>query len=372
MLGRRVRPLLLACAAVAVPLTALAQEPSPPPTPEPSPSPSSPCLDFSSQQEAQTYFEAHGGLADDPYGLDPDGDGVACRGLAESVQDSDASSEVPLDEPTPSVELEVPVIPRTGPRNTSMLVERLEPLTEYGIPLAQVLVDGMGRFPVAGRAHYFDDWLNARYTPTPHLHEGLDIFADYGTPVRSPDAAAVERLSEDPSAGGTGVTLRTYDGTRYYFGHLQERAEWLTVGASVEMGTVIGFVGDTGNATGVPHLHLEIRRDGEPQPPKPTVDQWLDEATEVAPNWVEARMYEIEAQRMPPPTAEVVAADPGETPTPVARPAVLPTSVRSRAYGLAGLSLVLFSILCVSLARRGRVAHSARRPGWDEFSLIGW
>ena len=63
-----------------------------------------------------------------------------------------------------------------------------EPLTELGLPLEQVLVEGMGRFPVAGLAYYFDDWLNPRFTPKPHLHHGLDIFADFGTPIRAPDS----------------------------------------------------------------------------------------------------------------------------------------------------------------------------------------
>jgi hypothetical protein len=201
-----------------------------------------------------------------------------------------------LDKP---ITLDVPVIPRTRPRNTYKLVDLLEPLTEYGIPLDQLLVEGMGRFPVAGRAWYFDDWLNPRYHPTPHLHHGLDIFADFGTPIRAPDGGVISALTESPDAGGIGVWMRSSEGVAYYFAHLLERVEGLHVGQPVQTGTVIGFVGDTGNARGgSPHVHFEIHPGGGPAaPPKPSVDRWLDEAEELAPRWVESRRAEIEATR---------------------------------------------------------------------------
>lgn len=191
----------------------------------------------------------------------------------------------------------VPNIPRTRPRNTARLVDLLEPLTEYGLSLDQVLVEGMGRFPVAGVAYYRDDWLHPRYNPTPHLHKGIDIFADFGTPVRSVDRGVVTRFSNDLERGGIAVWTRGSDGTSYFFAHLAERAEGLRVGQRVGVGTLLGFVGDSGNARGgTPHLHFEIHRGG-PIPPKPSVDRWLDEAIELAPKWVQARQREIQSKR---------------------------------------------------------------------------
>jgi murein DD-endopeptidase MepM/ murein hydrolase activator NlpD len=194
-------------------------------------------------------------------------------------------------------ELVVPVLPRTRARNTANLVRVLQPLADLGYPLEQVLVEGMGRFPVAGLAYYSDDWLNPRYTPKPHLHHGLDIFADFGTPIRSPDRGVVTRLT-DGVAGGISVWVRGQDGTHYYFAHLLERAEGIHVGQSVQVGTVLGFVGDTGNASGGrPHLHFEIHPGGGAAvPPKPSVDEWLDEAEEIAPRWVEAKKSELRAR----------------------------------------------------------------------------
>ncbi len=61
--------------------------PSPSPSPSATPTPSATpfaegnCLDFGSQQEAQTFFEANGGPEADPNELDPDGNGIACESL---------------------------------------------------------------------------------------------------------------------------------------------------------------------------------------------------------------------------------------------------------------------------------------------------
>ncbi|MGH2760347.1 MAG: M23 family metallopeptidase [Actinomycetota bacterium] len=193
--------------------------------------------------------------------------------------------------------LEVPFLERTPSRNTSMLVEMLLPLTEWGLPIEQILLEGMGRFPVAGYAHYSDDWLAARYKPTPHLHRGLDIFAALGTPVRSPDAGVITSVS-DSYPGGKSVTMRVYDGTKYYFAHLSSRAWGLVVGQSVEVGSVLGYVGTTGNAQGgAPHVHLEVTREGGTVPPKPVVDGWLSEAEASSGDWMERKRIEIDVGR---------------------------------------------------------------------------
>jgi murein DD-endopeptidase MepM/ murein hydrolase activator NlpD len=224
----------------------------------------------------------------------PKGSAVPSPGV-DADKDKDSSDKLP--EELDRANLVVPVIPRTRPRNTGRLVDLLEPLTAYGLSLDQVLVEGMGRFPVAGVAWYRDDWLNPRYNPVPHLHRGLDIWADYGTPIRSPDRGYVQQFLNDPLAGGLGVKVRGTDGTIYYFGHLAQRAEGLYVGQRVSIGTVIGYVGSSGNADGGPsHLHFEIRRPDR-IPPKPSVDKWLDEAIELAPKWVEMRKREIESKQ---------------------------------------------------------------------------
>ena len=59
--------------------------------------------------------------------------------------------------------------------------------------------------------------------------------------------------------GGNTITLMGADGNRYYYAHLDD---WVQLG-QVTAGTVIGILGQTGNAKfSVPHLHFEIHPGG--------------------------------------------------------------------------------------------------------------
>ena len=182
-------------------------------------------------------------------------------------------------------------VPRTPGHNTVKLVHLLEPLTKLDLPLEDVLIEGMGQFPVAGLAYYSDDWLAPRFHPEPHLHKGLDIFADFGTPIRSPEKGVVSQFS-DGGAGGIAVWTHARDGNSYYFAHMLQRADGLQPGDRVDVGTILGYVGDTGNAAGgAPHLHFEVHPGGGgPVPPKPYVDKWLEDAIAGAPAYVAARL----------------------------------------------------------------------------------
>lgn len=199
--------------------------------------------------------------------------------------------------PAPAPIHVVPRIARTPPRNTAKLVELLSPLTEWGPSIEDVLQEGMDRFPVKGQSYYSDDWLAARYNPTFHLHRGVDIFADFGTPVRAPTAGVVTRIAS-AGPGGNSVTILGGDDTTYYFAHLSSAAEGLEVGQSVELGTLLGYVGNTGNASGgLPHLHFEIRENGTAIPPKPIIDGWLDQAELAAGDFIEAQRLVLELER---------------------------------------------------------------------------
>lgn len=89
------------------------------------------------------------------------------------------------------------------------------------------------------------------------LHQGNDVFAPRGTPVRAPVSG---RAEQTPNAvGGNAVQLRGNDGNRYYFAHMDSYGQ----AGTVKAGDVIGYVGNSGNAiTTPPHLHLEVHPDG--------------------------------------------------------------------------------------------------------------
>ncbi|MEZ5233925.1 MAG: peptidoglycan DD-metalloendopeptidase family protein [Acidimicrobiales bacterium] len=101
-------------------------------------------------------------------------------------------------------------------------------------------------------------------------HRGTDMFADYGTPlVAVVSGTAVNYGWED--AGGNGVFLLGDDGNRYFYAHLDEFGQL----GRVSQGDVVGYVGDTGNATGTPHLHFEIHPGGSGWTnPYPTLIQY--------------------------------------------------------------------------------------------------
>ena len=69
--------------------------------------------------------------------------------------------------------------------------------------------------------------------------------------------------------GGNSVLAVGPGGVRYYYAHLDSIADGITFGTEVTADTVIGFVGNSGNASGTPpHLHFGVYENG-PQNPYP-------------------------------------------------------------------------------------------------------
>jgi len=89
-------------------------------------------------------------------------------------------------------------------------------------------------------------------------HEGVDIFAPRGTPVRSATEGLVVGVRE-AGLGGKQVWVMGPGRQRHYYAHLDGFAEFLEVGDLVRPGDALGVVGDTGNARGTPpHLHYGV------------------------------------------------------------------------------------------------------------------
>ncbi len=98
----------------------------------------------------------------------------------------------------------------------------------------------------------------------PHFHDGLDIAAPLGTPVRAIAAGRVTiagRLSD----GAVLVEIEHSPGVYSRYGHLEPGLA-VRVGESVSAGELVGTVGVTGNTTG-PHVHFEIEASGQPVDP---------------------------------------------------------------------------------------------------------
>lgn len=119
--------------------------------------------------------------------------------------------------------------------------------------------------PVQGSSAYGDTWGAPRSGG--RRHQGTDMLAPTGTPLQA--VIGGETMHRSNPLGGITVSLIGDNGNRYYYAHL---VAYEGPPGRVEQGQVIGYVGDTGNATGVPHLHFEIRPGGGvPVNPYPSV-----------------------------------------------------------------------------------------------------
>lgn len=176
-------------------------------------------------------------------------------------------------------------VKRSGPNGTRRLLELLAPLQGLGFTEQEAALLGFGRFPVAGEASFTDDWWFPRFHPVFHLHQGTDVFAALGTPIRAPFDGVLTK-GQDP-VGGFDVYLTLPDRTYFFFAHLQRLPDQPD-GTPVRQGDVIGWVGDTGNAQGgAPHLHFEYHPNGgAPADPKPLLDAWVADAEAQAPGLV--------------------------------------------------------------------------------------
>ena len=105
------------------------------------------------------------------------------------------------------------------------------------------------------------------------LHEGIDLSAEIGTPVKAcrSGRVIVSRIitNKDKKTGsGNYVIILHPGGITTTHGHLLE--VYIRKNYLVRQGEVIGRVGKTGNANYAdiqPHLHFEVRKDGIPQDP---------------------------------------------------------------------------------------------------------
>jgi murein DD-endopeptidase MepM/ murein hydrolase activator NlpD len=148
-------------------------------------------------------------------------------------------------------------IQRSKANNTRKLIDALRPLEDLGMSQSEAIALGFGRFPVAGYATFVDDWWFPRFVPSFHLHQGTDIFAAAGTPVRSP-VDGVLRQANGP-VGGLAAYVTQDDGSYVYMAHLAGFAPGFKTGDRVKVGDVVGYVGDTGNARGgSPHVHFQL------------------------------------------------------------------------------------------------------------------
>jgi len=164
-------------------------------------------------------------------------------------QAANQPTPVPVAQPTTT-----PGEPTTEPQETSTPVPTSPPVASTGWVC-----------PVAGPTSFIDSWGAPRVSG--RWHKGTDMMANTGTPVVAVASGTVEHRGN--RVGGLSAHLMSDTGDRYYYTHLDG---YENVGAGwVAQGTVIGYVGMSGNAP-VPHLHFEFHPgNGDPINPYPTL-----------------------------------------------------------------------------------------------------
>jgi len=129
---------------------------------------------------------------------------------------------------------------------------------------ARQLPNGKWVLPVGGKvifpygAKY--SAANQKVTGSP-THRGVDFAGKAGTPVYSPYAGTLLSALGGGWNGGRGNYISTqFDGGYGLFEHLQNFAPGLKPGMKITPGMLLGYMGSTGNANGVNHLHFEARK----------------------------------------------------------------------------------------------------------------
>jgi peptidoglycan hydrolase-like protein with peptidoglycan-binding domain len=116
-------------------------------------------------------------------------------------------------------------------------------------------------FPVQGLCWYADTWMAPRGGG--RLHEGVDIIAAAGKLIYAVvDGTITRQYFDQPgSLSGNGIRLTAPNGTYFFYAHFSRFAPGIGIGTKVKAGQVVGYNGETGNAS-TPHLHFEVHPGG--------------------------------------------------------------------------------------------------------------
>ncbi|MCI1857241.1 MAG: M23 family metallopeptidase [Sporolactobacillus sp.] len=120
--------------------------------------------------------------------------------------------------------------------------------------------------PLTANYDYEPTWGARRGWGGLRIHEGTDIFADYGTPVRATAYGIIDMIGWN-KYGGWRIGLRDLQGNYHYFAHLNGYAPHMHRAAAVHPGQTIGYVGSSGyGPKGTmgkfpAHLHYGLYRD---------------------------------------------------------------------------------------------------------------
>jgi len=115
--------------------------------------------------------------------------------------------------------------------------------------------------------------VEPRYGRCSHFHGGMDIAYERGTPIRAAAAGIVTHVGWDIWGTRAWMVIINHGGDIVsWYAHLRgKQIAGLREGARVRQGQLIGYMSDTGMATGV-HLHWAVLKAGRYVNPRNYVD----------------------------------------------------------------------------------------------------
>jgi murein DD-endopeptidase MepM/ murein hydrolase activator NlpD len=128
-------------------------------------------------------------------------------------------------------------------------------------------------FPVLGPVNYSDSWGDYRADIESHFHVGVDLLGVRLQPLVAASSGTISHLVVKSPTAGWGFVIKDQAGWEYRYYHVNNDApgttdnsnpvSWrlapgLTEGSKVVAGQLVGYMGDSGDAVGNPHLHFEI------------------------------------------------------------------------------------------------------------------
>jgi len=138
-----------------------------------------------------------------------------------------------------------------GPEVPSLIVRPPDDVTPR-------LTAGGYVYPVYGPSSFADTYGAPRGDVASGWHHGEDIFAPLGTPLLAVADGTVFSVGWN-HLGGWRLWLRDHEGNEFYYAHLSAFSPFAVNGRHVRAGTVVGFMGNSGDAVTTPyHLHFEI------------------------------------------------------------------------------------------------------------------
>lgn len=139
--------------------------------------------------------------------------------------------------------------------------------SEYFSPQGTSLKKAFTRYPLHF-SHISSPFSTARYHPILHYtraHKGVDLAARIGTPIQSTGDGRIEIIGRQ-NAYGNMIKIKHNKTYSTIYGHMLKFQKGLSKGSYVKRGQVIGYVGQTGLASG-PHCHYEFHVNNSPKNP---------------------------------------------------------------------------------------------------------